>query len=218
MIHFNYYSNHSIVGFIYALPLFIQILGKYIPFISNDSFPLLPIRLTESILGRITPARLAIIIPAHFLGCIVGVIMFKILIPILRLSDDVLKPITYGPNNWMFGWIYALSLESLLICIYICIVIALPVMLELNKISPLLLSLPIIPLMFFMLPDQGSTFNPAAIYALWYANGGKTLFDSELQPEHIIAPMIGSICAGIICSRYFPDDPNSWKQKQQRYR
>lgn len=37
-------------GFIFGLPLVIQVIGKYIPLMA-DCFPLLPIRLAESILG-----------------------------------------------------------------------------------------------------------------------------------------------------------------------
>ena len=38
-------------GVIFALPMFIQLLDRHLPFMI-DSFPLLPVRLAESILGK----------------------------------------------------------------------------------------------------------------------------------------------------------------------
>jgi hypothetical protein len=50
------------------------------------NIPLLPIRLAESILGRITPVKLTVVIPAHFLGCILGAVMFRTFFPYIDLS------------------------------------------------------------------------------------------------------------------------------------
>ena len=62
-------------------------------------------------------------------------------------------------------------------------------------------------------PDRGSIFNPAALYALWYVNG-QTSGQWNFQAEHLIGPILGAIAAGIICSKLFPDDPTSWRKSR----
>ena len=190
-------------GIIFALPYFIQQLESYCPFVS-DVHPILPTRLAESILGRISPSKLTVIIPAHFLGCIFGAVLFKTICPLA--PDAVFEPVTYDPTYWFEGLIK----EAIVVCIYVCTIIGVPDLLEVNRLPAYLLSAPILPMMLIKVPNRGSTFNPAALYALWYINGN-TSGPFSFQAEHMIGPVLGSIAAGIICSKLFPDDPNSWK-------
>lgn len=97
-------------------------------------------------------------------------------------------------------------------CLYTIIIIALPQLLLVNKLPLYLLSVPIVPLMLIGAPDGGSAFNPAAMYALWYV-GGNSNGNKILQQEHLIAPILGSVFAGLICSRFFPDDSGAWRRK-----
>ena len=60
-----------------------------------------------------------------------------------------------------------------------------------------------------MILPQSSTFNPTALYTLWYVNGSQ----GNLQLDHFIGPMIGAIIAGCIAAQYFPDDSSSWIRK-----
>ena len=192
-------------GVVFSLPYFIQQLAVYCPSVMSDVHPILPTRLAESILGRISPSKLTVIIPAHFLGCIFGAVLFKTVCPLV--PDAVFEPVTYDSAHWLEGMLF----ESAVVCVYICTVIGVPDLLEVNRLPAYLLSLPIIPMMLVKVPDRGSTFNPAAVYALWYVNGN-TSGPWSFQPEHIIGPVLGSVAAGIICGRIFPDDPGSWKK------
>jgi hypothetical protein len=57
---------------------------------------------------------------------------------------------------------------------------------------------------------------------LWYVNRGygESILSISaqhlLQLEHIIAPFIGAVAAGLFCNYMFPDNPTSWKRTAQR--
>lgn len=51
------------------------------PIISNS--PLLPVRVTEAIMGRISMSRLAMVVPAHFIGCVLALAVVRSMMPIL---------------------------------------------------------------------------------------------------------------------------------------
>ena len=102
-------------------------------------------------------------------------------------------------------------IEIFVVCIFNCIIIALPEILVVNKLSDSWLSVPMIPLMLMAAPNKTAIFSPAALYALRYVNGsmGNSVC-SPVQVEHFIGPIIGAVLAGFICLRLFPDDPKSW--------
>jgi len=64
------------------------------------------------------------------------------------------------------------------------------------------------------IPDKGTSFNPAVVYALWYINEGNLHTYKNLQFERVIAPIVGAVAGGIICRKFIPDDPSSWKRKR----
>ena len=103
--------------------------------------------------------------------------------------------------------------ECIVTCLYICTIVAIPELLEVNRLPAYLVSLPIIIVMLIKVPDRGSTFNPAALYALWYVNG-QSSGQWNFQAEHLIGPILGAIVAGVICVKLFPDDPTSWKKSR----
>jgi hypothetical protein len=193
-------------GMVFAFPYFIQLLGNYVPLI-HDIFPILPNRLTDSILGRISPTRLFLVIPAHFLGCVIGTVLFKTLCPIA--PNSVFEPISYDSNVWF----QAVMIEAFVMCAYICTIIAVPELLEVNRLPAYLVSVPISLLMLVKVPNRGSIFNPAALYALWYVNG-QFSGNWKFQGEHIIGLILGAVAAGIICAKLFPDDPGSWRKSR----
>jgi glycerol uptake facilitator-like aquaporin len=155
--------------------------------------------------GRISPSRLTVIIPAHFLGCVFGAVLFKVVCPIA--PEATFEPVLYNGNQWLEG----LLTEAFVVCLYVCVIIGVPELLAVNRMSPYLLSVPILPLLLVRVPDRCSTFNPAALYALWYISGN-TAHPWSFQVEHLIGPILGSVLAGVICSRVFPDDPSCWKR------
>lgn len=65
--------------FIYILS---QMLGKYIP-ILRTTYPIVTVRLAESLLGKVSPSKVMVIVPAHLLGSIVGIVMFKSVLPFI---------------------------------------------------------------------------------------------------------------------------------------
>ena len=113
----------------------------------------------------------------------------------------------YDSNFWVQGLIK----ESIVTCAYICTIVAVPELLEVNRLPAYLVSYPIVLLMFVNAPNRGSMFNPAALYALWYVNE-QSSGQWNFQAEHLIGPILGAIAAGIVCSKLFPDDPNSWRK------
>ena len=88
---------------------------------------------------------------------------------------------------------------------YICVVLILPEILIVNRISKICLSLPFFFFMGFY--DSGSLLDPSILYALWYVGGVHLGLPSTFQPEHIIiGPLGGAVIAGLLCPHFFPDD------------
>ena len=77
-------------GLVFALPLLMHLLDSVFPFI-GDCLPLLPLRITETVLGRVESKELAVIIPAHFIGCIFGAVVFKTIFPFAPLEVSFLR-------------------------------------------------------------------------------------------------------------------------------
>lgn len=89
LVSMFYLENYIPVGMIFSFPYIIQLVCLYVPWMESKTLcniPLLPIRLAESILGRVTPIKLTVVIPAHFLGCILGAVMFRTFFPYVSLS------------------------------------------------------------------------------------------------------------------------------------
>lgn len=127
---------------------------------------------------------------------------------------QTLRPITYTDEDLSYG----LVTNVIIVSLYILCSISLPSLLETNRLSTKWVSLPIIPLMFFSVPDKTSSFNPAAVYALWLvgnADSSGTANEFPLQPLHIAAPVIGAVLAGLICVQFFPDDPACWMRRSK---
>ena len=90
-------------GLVFALPLLMQLVDSVVPFL-GDCLPLLSLRITETVLGRIPTSKLAVMIPAHFIGCVLGAVVFKTLVPIapVEVSGDNLwgmTNVTYGHHS-----------------------------------------------------------------------------------------------------------------------
>lgn len=61
------------------MPL-LQMVSNLIPFM-RDSAPLLPVRVVECLLGRVSSSQFLVVFPAHFLGSIVGIVFFQFVCP-----------------------------------------------------------------------------------------------------------------------------------------
>jgi hypothetical protein len=186
-------------------------------------------------IAKIKYTNIIVIIFAHFLGCIFGVAVFSFIFPFAPLY--VFQPLDYSDGS---SDIYGLIIETVVVCLYTCIIIALPELLKINKLSPYLVSVPIVPLIYYGVPSE---FNPAASFALWYIDSRSNINDnindvishdtnetiivqllrgqnnailefiSVIHKEHIIGPIIAAVMAGLICTIYFPEDSSSRKIK-----
>ena len=127
------------------------------------------------------------------------------------------QPVVYDQTKPWLG----LLVEVVAVFLYIVVVLVLPDILQVNKLNSRLLSLPTLPLMWmFRAPNQTVTFNPAAVYALWYVNrnfgaavslrGAITEAANPLQLEHLVGPLLASVLAGLLVNYAFPDDSSSW--------
>lgn len=104
----------------------------------------------------------------------------------------------------------SVSTEAIATALYCASIVAVPELLKVNKMSPYLLSIPVIPLMLIGIPHGTSTFSPAAQLALWFVGSGDL---SSLHLSHVIGPCVGACLGGFLCIKLFPDDPMSWKRK-----
>lgn len=82
-------------AFVCALPLLLQLLESYFPFM-GESFPLLPVRIAETVLGRISVSWLAlVVVPSHFIGCVMGIVIFKTLLPFVTVEVSWLASLLF---------------------------------------------------------------------------------------------------------------------------
>lgn len=119
---------------------------------------------------------------------------------------QVLKPIHFPAGDFA----QSVSTEAIATALYCAFIIAVPELLKVNKMSKYLITAPILPLMLIGVPGATSTFSPAAQLALWFIGSGDL---SSLHLSHIIGPCLGAVFGGLLCIRFFPDDPMSWKRK-----
>lgn len=133
-----YLQNFVPYGLIFALPYSMHLFGKYCP-IMRQSLPLLPLRVSEALLGRLTPLQLTIVIPAHFLGCIFAAALFHCVNPFSPLS--ALHPITYSAD---LSLPIILS-DALLVALYIIACLVGPELLSVNKLPSAYLTLAVLP-------------------------------------------------------------------------
>jgi len=206
---------------LFVFPFYIQKVIGWVPFAGN-SHPLLPVRITEVLMGRSSAYHLTVVIPAHFIGCVVGAVAFGATINALNISPaKALAPFTQSSGlnappeiqsyelitilSWMHYFYQTYFNDALLMCLYIFIQISVPETLRVNKLPLWLISLFNLPVVIW---DLGSllTFNPCAVYALWFVTGRV----DSLPLELIISPLIGAMLSSVLCSLVVPDSPR-WK-------
>jgi general stress protein CsbA len=100
------------------------------------------------------------------------------------------------------------------VAIYTALVIVLPVLISVNRLPSEILSALVFPLLLIRVCGQTITFNPAVNFALWYISGSTPT--GPLQLDHLLGPVVGGVLAGLLCLKYFPDDPTCWKRKAEQ--
>lgn len=74
-------SYQLFLAYHYDVHWYGQMIAKIIPFM-RESAPLVPVRVVECILGRVSSSHFLVVFPAHFLGCIVGIVVFQYFCPL----------------------------------------------------------------------------------------------------------------------------------------
>lgn len=197
-------NNKVPLGFIFAFPYIIQLLTTALPFMESSN-PLLVVRIAETLLGRISASKLTVVIPAHFLGCIVGTIVFHTFVPFA--PSAIFEPI----ESQNMGVVVGGSIQVCVVFLYVCCLLIIPEMLEVNRLSRLFTTLLMLPLLII---GHSVMFSPAALYALWYVNGDRR---NMLDAEQLLGPIAGALAAGIFCSKMAPDDTSSYIHPERKY-
>lgn len=96
--------------------------------------------------------------------------------------------------------------------LYTVVILILPHVLEVNRMSSLWINLPISSLFVF---SAKSTYNPAIVYGLWYIQSCSVYKNvGDLPIERVVVPLAAAIIAGLFCNIFFPEDPTSWIRKK----
>lgn len=174
----------------------IAMIKKRVPMFNMTA--LLPVRIAEGILGRVNIAKLGVSIPAHFAGCLLGIVLFRNSVPCVPFQ--ALLPVAYTtsfhtdaiPGLPLSAGFVTTALQSLLFPLFILfdprnktavgdlvgeVVVVmlytlgnlvLPQILYVNKLPNQLLSVLLLPVMLWRVGGACSTFHPVAMYCLWY--------------------------------------------------
>ena len=95
---------------------------------------------------------------------------------------------------------------------YCTLILVLPYLLDINRLSRAWINIPFLPLSAF---HPAVTFNPGIAYGLWFVQNCSLLKSvTSLPMERIIGPFVGAVLASVLCNLYFPDDPTSWTRKR----
>lgn len=135
-------SYFPLVEVVAACPLFAQSIMVAFPFMTD--YPLLPVRIAETVMGRLSPMALIAAIPAQIIGNVMGLVIFKTLCPFA--PNAAFEPVSYSDDSsaW-WSCIPCLMRVVGSVFMYVCVLLVVPDMLQVNKYSTRLLSIPTIP-------------------------------------------------------------------------
>lgn len=190
-------------GFAFAAPLVLRRVRQGPGVLSP---PNIPCRVAETLVGRLTPRELAVVIPVHFLGAIAGAALAKVLLPsAYGLSNHAVDPIIYSEGH---AWLYDLAKEVVVNAFFTVIVLVLPQLLRLNRLPcpGLLTLLALYPLFNAAVGASGtaSAFGPDVVYALRCVTRREEVPIG--QSQHMIGPILGGVVGGKIMTWFFPDE------------
>jgi hypothetical protein len=143
VLMFGYDASYfPLVEVVAACPFFAQSLMVAFPFMAD--YPLLPVRIAESVMGRLSPSALIAAIPAQIIGNIMGLVIFKTLCPFA--PNAAFESVSYSDDsNAWWSCIPCLLRVVGSVFMYVCVLLVVPDMLQVNKYSTRLLSIPTIP-------------------------------------------------------------------------
>lgn len=179
--------------------------------------PLIPTRISEWLLGRLSLFELAVLIPLHFVVTALSILALHYAANMLPISSanslELLKPICYDDSN---PWIVELIQEVFVNALFCVGILVLPEVFKLNNIPRFFLLFIMLPIYNFGVDagGRGSTFAPEILYALntCLADGvifrtSATVGETSLRnSSHILGPLLGGLLGGKIMTNFFPDD------------
>jgi glycerol uptake facilitator-like aquaporin len=115
--------------------------------------PILTCRLAEIIMGRIRPRKLFVLIPAHFLGAIIGTIIFKSIfrtVPLFGKKGILPADI---PVDYMMPRIL---LDCVVVFAFTISINVLPAIVKVNKMSRSFVNLSVLPIFLLSVVDKGT--------------------------------------------------------------
>jgi len=159
------------------------------------AFPSLPIRLCETILGRLSIHEFLLIVPVHFACLFSTIVALKHTMP-EELAATAFEAIPYSSKN---PWWQDFLREAAVNALFVVGFLVLPELLRVNKFRSWIAFFLLYPL--YNMPvdaeGMGSTLGPTIVYGLEF----------DLHDWYRIAGIMGGgIVAGIIMRTIFPDD------------
>jgi len=170
----------------------------------RDSFgfiPNLPVRINETVMGRLSLRELAIILPIHFLVPAVAFWLWQLL-PFAMITSYATEPVVYAESN---PFVVDCMLETISNAFWTVGLLVVPELLRINGIRRWYAIFIICPLYSMGVDADGkpSVFSPNLIYAL------RCVVKHEEVPitqfSHLLGPILGGILGGKIMIYLFPD-------------
>mmetsp|Transcript_28235 Transcript_28235/g.40934 ORF Transcript_28235/g.40934 Transcript_28235/m.40934 type:complete len:281 (+) Transcript_28235:132-974(+) len=190
-------ASGSAPGFVFASTWLLLPIQNMFGIIPN-----IPTRICEMSLGRLSKREIAVVLPIHFLGAMLGVFVAQFLSPSI-VASHVVEPIIYSEGN---PWLVDFIRETIINAVFTVAILVVPEIMKLNKIPRGFAVLFMWPLYNYSVDAAGtaSTFGPDVIYALRCV--GKNEEVPLGQFSHMIGPIVGGLLGGKIMSIFFPDD------------
>ena len=217
--------NPSRLGILAAFPPLLHLIKS--DFHLSD-LPLAPIRVSQCVMGKLTPRQLLVILPVYFVITLLATATVRFVIPSSFLFGG-LDPIEYGDNHTdgtlddVLEWAMHFAKEVLVNAMAVVGLRILPELLRLNRVgnAEIWCILIIWPLSRIVVDVSGSasSFAPDLVYALrcvrhW--DPSVIVADEDAIMEtvstgfqlarsaHRLGPIIGGVVAGKIMVSYFP--------------
>lgn len=221
----NVLFNPSRLGILAAFPPLLHLIKS--DFYLSD-LPLAPIRVSQCVMGKLTPRQLLVILPVYFVTTLLATATVRFVIPATFLFGG-LDPIQYGDNHTdgtlddVLEWAMHFAKEVLVNAMAVIGLRILPELLRLNRVgnAEIWCILIIWPLSRIVVDVSGSasSFAPELVYALkcvrhW--DPSEIVVDEDVIMEtastgfqlarsaHRLGPIIGGVVAGKIMVAYFP--------------
>ena len=215
----------SRIGILAAFPPLLHLIKS--DFYLSD-LPLAPIRVSQCVMGKLTPRQLLVILPVYFVTTLLATATVRFVIP-ARFLFGGLDPIRYGDNHTdgtlddLLEWAMHFAKEVLVNAMAVIGLRILPELLRLNRVgnAEIWCILIIWPLSRIVVDVSGSasSFAPELVYALkcvrhWDPSAIVTDEDAIMETvsrgfqlarsAHRLGPIIGGFVAGKIMLAYFP--------------